>query len=41
MEGISAHTLSDFRVDHDAALRELCVQVLGLLSAEGLISLSA
>jgi transposase len=39
MEGISAHTLSDFRIDHDAALRELFVQVLGLLSAEGLISL--
>lgn len=39
MEGISAHTLSDFRVDHGEALQELFVQVLGLLSAEGLITL--
>ena len=31
--------LSDFRVDHDASLRELFVQVLGVLSAEGLVSL--
>src|SRR6266850_6320812 len=31
MEGISAHTLSDFRVDHADALHELFVQVLGLL----------
>ena len=36
---ISAHTLSDFRGAHSAALRELFVQVLGLLSAEGLITL--
>jgi transposase len=39
MEPISAHTLSDFRVDHGEALRELFVQVLGLLSAEGLVTL--
>ena len=39
MEGISAHTLSDFRVAHADALRELFVQTLGLLSAEGLIPL--
>lgn len=39
MEGISAHTLSDFRVAHAEALRELFVQTLGLLSAEGLITL--
>jgi len=39
MEGISAHTLSDFRVAHAEALRELFVQTLGLLSAEGLIPL--
>jgi transposase len=39
MEGISAHTLSDFRVDHADALHELFVQVLGLLSAEGLVTL--
>jgi hypothetical protein len=38
---IGAHTLSDFRVDHAEALRELFVQVLGLLSAEGLITLGA
>ena len=39
MERVSAHTLSDFRVDHADALRDLSVQVLGLLSAEGLITL--
>jgi transposase len=39
MESVSAHTLSDFRVGHAEALRELFVQVLGLLSAEGLITL--
>ena len=38
MEGISAHTLSDFRVAHAEALRELFVQTLALLSAEELIS---
>jgi transposase len=37
---INHHTLSDFRVDHDASLRELFVQVLGVLSAEGLVSLA-
>jgi hypothetical protein len=31
--------LSDFRVNHDASLRELFVQVLGVLSSEGLVSL--
>ena len=36
---INHHTLSDFRVDHDASLRELFVQVLGVLSSEGLVSL--
>jgi len=35
---INHHTLSDFRVDHDESLRELFVQVLGVLSAEGLVS---
>jgi transposase len=39
MERISAHTLSDFRVAHADALHELFVQTLGLLSAEGLITL--
>jgi transposase len=36
---VNHHTLSDFRVDHDASLRELFVQVLGVLSSEGLVSL--
>src|SRR4051812_40477394 len=36
---INHHTLSDFRVDHDQSLRELFVQVLGVLSSEGLVSL--
>jgi transposase len=36
---INPHTLSDFRVDHDASLRDLFVQVLGVLSAEGWVSL--
>jgi transposase len=36
---INHHTLSDFRVNHDAGLRELFVQVLGVLSSEGLVSL--
>jgi transposase len=39
MEPINYHTLSDFRVDHEDALDELFTEVLGLLSAEGLISL--
>jgi hypothetical protein len=37
---INHHTLSDFRVAHDASLRELFVQVLGVLSSEGLVSLA-
>ncbi|HWH72339.1 MAG TPA: IS1182 family transposase, partial [Candidatus Sulfotelmatobacter sp.] len=36
---INHHTLSDFRVAHAAALQELFVEVLGVLSAEGLVSL--
>jgi len=36
---VNAHTLSDFRVKHDAALKGLFVQVLALLSADGLITL--
>jgi transposase len=39
MDSVSAHTVSDFRVGHETALRNLFVQVLGLLSAEGLITL--
>jgi len=36
---VNAHTLSDFRVKHEKALKELFVQILGLLSADGLITL--
>ena len=36
---VNAHTLSDFRVKHEAVLEELFVQSLGVLSADGLISL--
>ncbi len=36
---INYHTLSDFRVTHDCGLQGLFVQVLGVLSAEGLVSL--
>ena len=39
MKPINNHTLSDFRVDHKEALDELFTEVLGLLSAEGMISL--
>jgi transposase len=36
---VNHHTLSDFRLAHRAALDELFTQLLGLLSAEGLIEL--
>jgi len=36
---VNAHTLSDFRVKHEQRLNELFVQVLGLLTADGLITL--
>lgn len=39
LETINYHSLSDFRVEHQAALDELFTQVLGLLSAEGLVTL--
>jgi transposase len=39
LEVINHHTLSDFRVVHGPALEELFVQVLGVLSSEGLVSL--
>ena len=38
-EGVNHHSLSDFRVEHQAALDELFAQVLGVLSADGLITL--
>jgi len=39
METVNHHTLSDFRVGYKKALDDLFRQVLGLLSAEGLIEL--
>jgi transposase len=39
LEPVNYHTLSDFRVTHKEALDELFAEVLGLLSAEGLVSL--
>lgn len=39
LEEVNHHTLSDFRVDHKEALDELFTQVLGLLSAEGLVEI--
>lgn len=39
MEPINYHTLSDFRVAHCQGLQELFVQLLAVLSAEGLVSL--
>jgi transposase len=39
LEPINHHTLSDFRVRHKEVLDGLFIEVLGLLSAEGLISL--
>ena len=39
LEVINHHRLSDFRVAHGPALQELFVEVLGVLSAEGLVSL--
>src|SRR5204863_6835243 len=39
LEAVNHHTLSDFRVQHQAALDELFAQVLGVLSSDGLIRL--
>jgi transposase len=36
---INYHTLADFRADHGEALNQIFTQVLGLLSADGLIEL--
>lgn len=36
---VNHHTLSDFRVEHKAALDELFVELLGMLEKEGLLSL--
>lgn len=39
LEPVNYHTISDFRVNNKEALERLFTEVLGLLSAEGLISL--
>ena len=39
LEIINYHTLSDFRITHKAFLDRIFVEVLGILSAEGLITL--
>ena len=39
MEVVNYHTLADFRVAHQESLDELFVQVLGVLSHQGLITL--
>lgn len=39
LEPVNHHSLSDFRVEHGPALDELFVQVLGVLSAQRLVSL--
>jgi len=39
LEPIGYHTLADFRSGHQAGLNDLFAQVLGMLSAEGLITL--
>ena len=39
MEIINYHTLSDFRIGHKESLDRIFVEVLGILSAEGLITL--
>jgi transposase len=39
LQEINHHTLSDFRVEHYQALDELFIQILGVLSYEGLITL--
>ena len=39
MQTVNYHTLADFRVEHREELDRIFVQVLGLLSAEGLIEM--
>jgi transposase len=39
MQVVNHHTLSDFRVEHKAALDEMFVGLLGMLEKEGLLSL--
>ncbi len=39
MKVVNYHSLTDFRVRHEAALRELFIQILAVLSSEGLVTL--
>lgn len=39
LQSVNHHTLSDFRVEHETALKELFTQLLGLLEASGLVRL--
>lgn len=39
LETVNHHTLSDFRIDHKAALDELFAQLLALLESAGIVSL--
>jgi transposase len=40
MKEVNYHSLTDFRVQHEAALRELFIQILATLTKEGLVTLS-
>ncbi len=40
LQAVNYHALADFRVDHKDALEEMFIEVLGLMSAEGLIDLT-
>jgi Transposase domain (DUF772) len=39
MEVVNYHTLADFRIEHQAALDRLFIEVLGVLTHQGLITL--
>ena len=39
MEVVNYHTLADFRIDHEQALNGLFIEVLGVLSHQGLVTL--
>lgn len=39
MKVVNYHSLTDFRVKHESALRELFIQILAVLSQEGLVTL--
>jgi transposase len=39
MKVVNYHSLTDFRVQHETGLRELFIQILAVLSSEGLVSL--